>query len=266
VQYLFAHRARDLGSAVARGKSSVIRDVGQHFPLRNCAGAGLWSEFLLRYRNSLTMAFVTCRSHCFSLLAVTTRESSPARRAEGRLFRMQIRWLTGLRRVSLEPIKKSRATRQASRDDVADKRLAFHDRDIRFAGNCNQIIGSVTAQRTGCSEMKWNCDLMHRFSVQIHRANAPANERARFNRTAQAHNANVIAIVDLQLGRQFWRDFDEHLRLQFGKMAQETRHPAAGMMLGQPICGENVRKARVAWRCETVFVSCEPVHHRISVA
>src|SRR6058998_638513 len=205
-------------------------------------------------------------SYRFSLLAVATRKSSPARRTEGRLFRMQIWWLTGLRRVSLEPIKKIRAARQAARNDVADKRLAFHDRDIRFAGNRNQIIGSVTAQWTGCSEMKWNCDLMHRFSVQIHRANAPANERASFNRAAQAHNANVIAIVDLQLGRQFWRDFDEHLRLQFGKMAQETRHPAAGMMLGQPISGENVRKARVAWRCETVFVSCEPVHHRISVA
>src|SRR5436190_11002407 len=139
-------------------------------------------------------------SYRFSLLAVTTRKSSSARRAEGRLFRMQIRWLTGLRCVSFEPIKKSRAARQASRNDVADKCLAFHDRDIRFAGNRNQIIGSVTAQWTGCSEMKWNCDLMHRFSVQIHRANAPANYRARFNRTSQAHNSNLIAIFDLQLG------------------------------------------------------------------
>ena len=84
-------------------------------------------------------------SYSFPLLAVATRKSSSARRAEGRLFRMQIRWLTGLRRVSLEPIKKSRAARQAARNDVADKRLAFHDRDIRFARNCNQIIGSVTA-------------------------------------------------------------------------------------------------------------------------
>src|SRR5213082_3286521 len=141
------------------------------------------------------MAFVTCRSHCFSLLAVTTRESSPAWSARGRLFGMQIWWLTGLRRVSLKPIKKSRATRQASRDNVADKRLAFHDRDIRFAGNGNQIIGSVTAQRTGCSEMKWNCDLVNGFSVQFHRLNAAANESARFDRAAQAHNANVIAIV-----------------------------------------------------------------------
>src|SRR4029453_11418887 len=48
-------------------------------------------------------------------------------------------------------------------------------------------------------------------------------------------------------------------------MAQETRHPAASMMLGQPISGQNVRKARVAWRCETVFISCEPVHDRVRI-
>src|SRR5207247_10068894 len=91
-------------------------------------------------------------SYSFPLLAVATRKSASARRAEGRLFRMQIRWLTGLRRVSLEPIKKSRATRQASRDDVADKRLAFHDRDLRVAGTCNQCFGSGTAERTGSAQ------------------------------------------------------------------------------------------------------------------
>src|SRR5436309_6840742 len=84
-------------------------------------------------------------SYSFPLLAVATRKSSTARRAQGRLFRMQIWWLTGLRRVSLEPIKKGRSTRQPSWNDVAEKRLAFHDCDIRFAGNGNQIIGSVTA-------------------------------------------------------------------------------------------------------------------------
>src|SRR4029077_1113715 len=144
---------------------------------------------------------VGCRSFRFSLPAVITRKPSAGRRAWWRLFGMQIWWLTGLRRVSLEPIKKSRATRQVSRNDVADKRLAFHDRDIRFAGNGDEIISCITAQRTCCSEMKWNCDLIHGFSVQIQRSNAAANECARFNRAAQAYNANVIAIVDLQLRR-----------------------------------------------------------------
>src|SRR5436305_13127344 len=114
--------------------------------------------------------------------------------------------------------------------------------------------------------MKWNCDLMHSFSVQIHRSNAAANERTRLNCPAQAHNADVIAILDLEFVRELRRHFDEDLRLQFGKMAQETRHSAAGMMLGQPISGENVRKARIGWRCETVFISCEPVYRRVRVA
>src|SRR5436190_1026479 len=221
---------------------------------------------LADHRSSLIISFVTCYSRRFTLRAVTTRKFSTRWRARGRLFRMQICWLTSLRCVLLEPIEKSRTTRQASRDDVAEKRLAFHDRHIRFTGNGNQIIGSVTTQRTRRSEMKWNCDLMHGLSIQIHRSNAAANECARFNRAAEAQDANIIAVVDLQLRRQLWRHFDEHLWLQLGKMAQETRHPAAGMMFGQPISGENVRKARIARRCETVFVSCEPIHYRVRIA
>src|SRR5438093_10531613 len=84
-------------------------------------------------------------SYRFSLLAVTTRKFSSARRAQGRLLRMQIRWLTGLRRVSLEPIKKIQPARQADWYDVGYKRLAFHNRAIRFACNRNQIMVCVTA-------------------------------------------------------------------------------------------------------------------------
>src|SRR6266516_5171811 len=88
-------------------------------------------------------------SYRFSLLAVATRKSSSARRAEGRLFRMQIWWLTGLRRGSPEPTKKIGAARQAAWNDVADKCLAYHDRDLRFARNRTPLLGSVTTKRTG---------------------------------------------------------------------------------------------------------------------
>jgi hypothetical protein len=81
---------------------------------------------------------------------------------------MQIRWLTGLWRVTLEPIKKSRTSRQTTRDNVADESLAFHDRDIRLAGNGHEIIGSIAPQRAGCSKMKWNGNLMHSLSIQFH--------------------------------------------------------------------------------------------------
>ena len=166
---------------------------------------------------------------------------------------MQIWWLAGLRRVAFDPIEKSWAAWQTPRDDVADKRLAFHDRDIRLAGNGNEIIGGVAAQRAGGSEMKWNCDLMHGFSIQVHRPMRRLTRARASIAPAQAHDANVIAIVDFELARELGRNFDKHLRLQFGKMAEKTRHPAAGMVLGQPISGENIRKTRIAWRRETVF-------------
>src|SRR5947208_4616446 len=114
--------------------------------------------------------------------------------------------------------------------------------------------------------MKRNRDLMDGFAVQVHRPDAAAHERARFNRATQAYNANVIAIFDLERTRKLRRDFDKHLRLQLGKMTQETRHPAAGMVFGEPISSKNKWKTRIARRRKTVFSAREPIHDRIRVA
>ena len=107
---------------------------------------------------------------------------------------------------------------------------------------------------------------MHCFAIQFHWPDAATDESARFNRAAQTHEANVIAIVDLEFSCELGRHFDKHLRLQFGKMTQETCHPAGGVMLGQPVCCENVRKVRITRRRETIFSACKPVHHRIRIA
>ena len=58
---------------------------------------------------------------------------------------MQISRLTGLRRIALDPIEKRSTARQTTGDDVAGERLGFHDHDIRFAGNGDEIIGSIAA-------------------------------------------------------------------------------------------------------------------------
>src|SRR5437762_13871355 len=108
---------------------------------------------------------------------MAARKSSAGRSARRRLLRMQIQRLAGLWRMSLNPIEKSRAARQSARDNVACKRFAFHDRDIRFARNCDEIIGSITAQGARSSKMKWNRNLMHPLAIQIHRPNAPAHQR-----------------------------------------------------------------------------------------
>ena len=114
--------------------------------------------------------------------------------------------------------------------------------------------------------MKRHRDLMHGFSVQLHRPHPSTNECARFDRAAQAHNRNVIAIVDLEFGRQLGRHFREQFRLQFGEVTEKTRHPAGGMMLGQAISREDKWKSRIARRRETIFITREPIHHRVGVA
>src|SRR2546430_9458576 len=114
--------------------------------------------------------------------------------------------------------------------------------------------------------MKRNRDLMDGSAIKAHGPDAAAHERARFNRATQTHNANVIAIFDLERTRKLRRDFDKHLRLQLGKMTQETRHPAAGMVFGEPISSKNKWKTRIARRRKTVFSAREPIHDRIRVA
>src|SRR5437588_8116635 len=109
--------------------------------------------------------------------------------------------------------------------------------------------------------MKWERYLVHRFAIEVDRAETSADESARFDRAAQRDDANIIAIVNLQVRRELRRNLGEQFRLQFGEMTQKARHPAGGVVLGQPISGENMGKPRVGgWR-EPIFISSEPINH-----
>src|SRR5438552_17668569 len=126
-----------------------------------------------------------------------------------RLFRMQIGRTTP-RNVSVEPIFEGGTARQSARHNVARERLRFHDRDIGLARNGNQIISGAPAYVPGRTPMKWKGNLMDRFSIDLKRPSASTDERAHFNRAAQRDHAYVIAILNLEFSRQFWRDFCEH--------------------------------------------------------
>src|SRR4030095_14941077 len=192
-----AHRYSAGPFASGRPDDDGQKNRNRHYPERACS----------RARGMRALPAEICRSPFFALPAASTRKSSAGWRAGWRLLGMQIWRLSGLRRVTLDPGEKCCATRQASRDDVADKRFAFHDRDIRLTRNGDEVICSIATQRTGCSEVKWNCYLMHGCSIQVHRSNPAANESSRFDTTAQAHDANVLAIIYLEVARQLRRDF-----------------------------------------------------------
>src|SRR2546421_1240282 len=91
----------------------------QHFPAHNCADADSCSGFLRR-------------SSCLALFAVTARKLSAAWCAGRRLLRMQIWWLAGLWRIAFDPSEKIWSAWQTTRDYVAKKSLALHNRDIRL--------------------------------------------------------------------------------------------------------------------------------------
>ena len=156
--------------------------------------------------------------------------------------------------------------RQSARHDVAGERLGFHDRDIRLARNRKKIIRGAAMHRAGRTEMKRHRDLVHCFAIELQRPNTAANERARFDRSAQTDDANIIAVPDLELARKFGGHFGKHLRLQLREMAEKTRHASGGMMFGQAVSCQNERKSRVARRREPIFLARKPVHRRIRVA
>src|SRR4029453_17195590 len=114
--------------------------------------------------------------------------------------------------------------------------------------------------------MKRHRNLVHSFAIELNRSRASANECARFDRSAQTNNRNVIAIADLEFACELGRDFREQFRLQLRKMTQKARHTSGGMMLGQPVSGKNKRKSRLTRRRESIFLAGEPMYGRVRVA
>ena len=144
---------------------------------------------------------------------------------------MQDRW-PSLRCIFVKKFSERWSTWQTSRYDVAGKRLGFHDSDVRFAGDGQKIIGCAPAHEAGCAVMIRQRGLVHSFPIDAQRPNPATDECARFNCAAQSDNSNVVPFVNLELAREFGRNFGEHFRLQFGEMTEKARHAASRMMFG----------------------------------
>src|SRR3979411_2839584 len=102
-----------------------------------------------------------------------------------------------LRYILFDPFLERGTARQPAGHDVYAAHLRFHDGNVRLAGNWNEVVRRIAFYRSGRTEMKRHGNLMHRFSVKMHRPDTTANERPRFDRSAQTHDRNVIAVVDL---------------------------------------------------------------------
>ena len=121
--------------------------------------------------------------------------------ADRRFFGMQSDW-TGLRREFVEKLGESLPAWKTSGHDIASECLGFHDGNVRFARDGKKIIGCAAPHEAGCPKMIRQRDLVHAFSIDPQRPNPAANKCARFNRRAQANDANVITIFDAELARK----------------------------------------------------------------
>src|SRR5438132_4454655 len=83
--------------------------------------------------------------------------------------------------VFIEKVGERASARQTARHNVTSARLGFHDRDIRFAGNGEKIIGGAAAHQAGCPVMIRQRDLVHALSIHAQHSNPATNKRPRFN-------------------------------------------------------------------------------------
>src|ERR1043166_2175184 len=101
--------------------------------------------------------------------------------------------------------------------------------------------------------------------VESQRPNPATNKCARFNSCPQSNDANVIAVANLELARELWRNLCEHFRLQLRKVAEKPRHAASRMMFGQAIRGQHEWKSGIArWR-EPVLATRKPMFRRVGL-
>src|ERR1700730_18968083 len=96
-----------------------------------------------------------------------------------------IRW-----HIFLDPLLERGSARQSAGHDVATAGLRFHDRDIRLAGNRNEVVRRAAFYWSVCSEMKRHRDLVHRLSVELHRPHAAATGARPLDPAATPKNGN----------------------------------------------------------------------------
>src|SRR5262249_45113642 len=232
-------------------------DDRQHAGNRYHAGGGMERSSIIP--DGCALSFVAPLFFSFH------RETAAARsHAAPRFLRMQNRRAC-LRCVFVQELRERASTRQTPWHNVADERLGFHNRHVRLAGNREKIISCAAAHQTGRSVMIRYCDLVQCFPIELQWPNTTTHKCARFNSCAQGNNANVIAIIDLQLASELGRNLSEHLRLQFSKMTEKTRHAARRMMFGQSICGQDEWKSGISRRREPIFAVRKPVFRRIGI-
>src|SRR5262249_11487329 len=84
--------------------------------------------------------------------------------SERPFFWMQNRWPT-LWRIFVKKFSERGSTRQTSRQDVAGKRLGFHDRHIGFAGNGKKIVRRAAMNQARCPKVIRHGDLVQCLPV-----------------------------------------------------------------------------------------------------
>ena len=83
---------------------------------------------------------------------------------------------------------------------------------------------------------------MQRPAVDAQRLDPVGDHHPRLDRRARGDDRGPVAVLEPPLAGQLRRDLAEQLGLQLGQVGQRPRHAARGVVLGQPVGGDDERE------------------------
>src|SRR5579859_5396652 len=129
---------------------------------------------------------------------------------------------------------------------LAGKGLRLVDARVGVFDEGAEVVGDAALCDAAEAEVPRHADLVDRLAVDGERLEPPSDQRPRLGLAAQRRDGDPLTVVHAEIGRQLGAEFDEALRLQFGEPGYPAGHAARGVVLGEPVCGDDVGEARIA--------------------
>ena len=104
---------------------------------------------------------------------------------------------------------------------------------------------------------------MHGAPLYPERLNARRDHCLCLDLAARRPDSDPISVFDALLRRQFFANFGEEFRLQFGEPGHPARHSSTHVVFGEPVGSYGVGIVRVGKSVVWIVRTVPVLHHRI---
>ena len=93
--------------------------------------------------------------------------------------------------------------------DVAHQSFCFHDADVGFLADGQQIIDDIAGDLSAITPMVRQADLMHGAAINFQGTHARGDQDAGLDGGTRGHDAGPPAVLKMNFRSQFGRNFSE---------------------------------------------------------